>query len=32
MARSGAEIDKRVAEIWSDPETLKRVRDFVERS
>jgi enoyl-CoA hydratase len=32
MARSGAEIDKRVAEIWSDPETLKGVRDFVGRS
>jgi enoyl-CoA hydratase len=32
MAQSGAEIDKRVAEIWSDPDTLQGVRDFVDRS
>ena len=32
MERSGAAIDKRVAEIWSEPETLAGVRDFVARN
>jgi enoyl-CoA hydratase len=32
MAQSGAAIDKAVTDIWTAPETLERIRDYVART
>jgi enoyl-CoA hydratase len=32
MAQSGAAIDKAVTDIWTAPETLGRIRDYVART